>query len=272
VDKPSQSSKILVDPRDVNRPHGTTKSMPQESDYQFRPRDVAAVLFALVLPTVVTLVYFVWAERFAAGFQQATYAVAKVVQFAFPVVWVLWVQKRRPRASRPVTRGAGLGIVFGLVIAGAMLALYHFWLASADFFAAAEQQIREKIAGMQLGEPWIFVTVGVFYSLLHSLLEEYYWRWFVFGQLRRMAPVLVAIAISSLGFMAHHVIVLATYFGIGAPVTWIFSLAIAIGGAFWAWLYHRSGSLMGPWLSHLLVDAAIFLGIGYEIVQKTIGQ
>jgi membrane protease YdiL (CAAX protease family) len=113
--------------------------------------------------------------------------------------------------------------------------------------------------------------VGVFYSLLHSLLEEYYWRWFVFGQLRRMAPVWIAIAISSLGFMAHHVIVLATYFGIAEPVTWIFSLAIAVGGAFWAWLYHRSGSLVGPWLSHLLVDGAIFW-IGYEIVEKMIGN
>ncbi len=170
MDKPSQSSKILVDPRDVNRPHGTTKSMPQETDYQFRPRDVAAVLFALLLPTVVTWVYFVWAERFSASVQQATYAVAKVVQFAFPVVWVLCVQRRRPRASRPVTRGAGWGLVFGLVIAGAMVALYRYWLESADFFAAAEGQIREKIAGMQLGEPWIFVTVGLFYSLLQSLL------------------------------------------------------------------------------------------------------
>ena len=41
--------------------------MQQEADRQFRPRDVAAVLFALVLPTVVTWVYFVWAERFPAG-------------------------------------------------------------------------------------------------------------------------------------------------------------------------------------------------------------
>ena len=245
--------------------------MQQETDYQFRPRDLAAVLFALALPTVVTWVYFVWAERFPAGGQQATYVVAKVVQFAFPVVWVLCVQRRRPRVSRPMTRGVGWGLLFGLVIAGAMVALYRYWLESADFFAAAEGQMSEKIAGMQIGEPWIFATVGLFYSLIHSLLEEYYWRWFVFGQLRRMAPVWVAIAISSLGFMAHHVIVLATYFGIGAPVTWIFSLAIAIGGAFWAWLYHRSGSLVGPWLSHLLVDGAIFW-IGYEIVEKMIGN
>jgi membrane protease YdiL (CAAX protease family) len=130
--------------------------------------------------------------------------------------------------------------------------------------------MREKIAGFQLAEPWKFVALGVFYSLFHSLLEEYYWRWFVFGQLRRMTPVWVAVAVSSLGFMAHHVIVLAKYFGLASPVTWIFSLGIALGGAFWAWLYHRSGSLLGPWLSHLLVDAAIFAA-GYEIVRTMAG-
>lgn len=244
--------------------------MQQDAEYQFRSRDVFAVLFALVLPTLVTLVYFVWAERFPAGIQQATYALAKVVQFVFPIAWVLGVQGRRPHATGPVRKGAGLGLAFGLAVATAMLAVYHNWLKSTDFFTAAEGQMREKIAGFQLTEPWKFVALGVFYSLFHSLLEEYYWRWFVFGQLSRMTPVWVAVTVSSLGFMAHHVIVLATYFGLASPVTWIFSLGIAAGGAFWAWLYHRSGSLLGPWLGHLLVDAAIF-AVGYEIVQSMTG-
>ena len=65
--------------------------------------------------------------------------------------------------------------------------------------------------------------------------------------------------------MAHHVLVLATFFGWSSPATYVFSLAIAIGGAYWAWLYARSGSLYGPWLSHLLVDAGIFL-IGYDLL------
>jgi uncharacterized protein len=36
------------------------------------------------------------------------------------------------------------------------------------------------------------------------------------------------------------------------------------GGAFWAWLYHRSGNLIAPWLSHALIDAAIFT-VGYDL-------
>jgi membrane protease YdiL (CAAX protease family) len=64
--------------------------------------------------------------------------------------------------------------------------------------------------------------------------------------------------------MAHHVLVIGFYFGWTAPETWLFSFAVAIGGAVWAWLYHKSRSLVGPWLSHLLVDAAIF-AVGYDL-------
>jgi membrane protease YdiL (CAAX protease family) len=43
------------------------------------------------------------------------------------------------------------------------------------------------------------------------------------------------------------------------------SLCVALGGVFWAWLYHRSGSLLGPWLSHALVDLAV-MAIGYAML------
>jgi membrane protease YdiL (CAAX protease family) len=75
----------------------------------------------------------------------------------------------------------------------------------------------------------------------------------------------MAIVLSSLGFMAHHVFILGTYFGYGSLPTVAFSLAIALGGGVWAWIYHRSDSLYGPWLSHLFVDVAIFV-VGYDMV------
>ena len=60
-------------------------------------------------------------------------------------------------------------------------------------------------------------------------------------------------------------ILLATYFGWGSPLTWLCSFCVGIGGAVWAWLYHSTGRLRIPWISHLIVDAGIF-GLGYLIV------
>jgi membrane protease YdiL (CAAX protease family) len=231
-----------------------------------RPRDWAAVIFALILPTLVTLAYFILAASAPAKVQQTVYGLAKVLQFAFPIVWVLWIQ-RRTVAIWPLNfKGSFVGLIFGLAIAAAMYTLYDWGLEDTALLSAAAGPMRAKIAGMALDSPMLFIAVGVFYSLIHSLLEEYYWRWFVFGQMKDLSGVSTAIVVSSLGFMAHHVLVIGTYFGFLSPATWIFSLCVAIGGAFWAWLYHRSGSLLGPWISHLLVDAAIF-AIGYEIAE-----
>lgn len=229
--------------------------------------DWLAVLFALGLPTLVTLAYFVWSEGLDSGVRQAIYSFAKVVQFGFPIFWVWCVQKHRPKLLPISLRGAGLGIVFGLAVLIAALSLYHGWLKSADFFTSGVTAIQEKVAGLGISAAWKFTALGVFYSLFHSLLEEYYWRWFVFDQLKRLVPLPAAILVSAIGFMAHHVIVVASFFGMSSPITWLLSLAVAVGGVFWAWLYHRSESLIGPWLGHILVDAAIFI-IGYDLARS----
>ncbi len=229
-------------------------------------RDWVAVLFALALPTFVTLAYFVWSEGLDAGLRQTVYGVAKVVQFGFPIFWVGFVQRNRPKLWPVSYSGVGVGVAFGLSVLVAALGLYQGWFKDAPFFTAGIGPIQAKIADMGFNALWKFAALGVFYSLLHSLLEEYYWRWFVFDQLKRLTQLGPAIAISALGFMAHHVLVIGAFFGMSSPLTWLLSAAVAVGGAFWAWLYHRSGSLMGPWLGHCLVDAAIFL-IGYDLAK-----
>ena len=98
-------------------------------------------------------------------------------------------------------------------------------------------------------------------------MEEYYWRWYVFGQGRKIINVPTAIIVSSLGFMAHHVIVLSVYFGLFSFPTIFFSLSIAVGGAIWAWLYQKTGSLYGPWISHIFADIGIFW-IGWDLIAR----
>ncbi len=226
----------------------------------------AGAVFGMVFPTVVTLVYFLWASQFAVGVQQAIYAVGKTLQFVFPIVWVALLLRESIRPQRPRRDGIGLGLAFGLVVGVAAWFLYRDWLGETAAFAAAAEQIRGKILGLGVDSVWKYAALGLFYSLLHSLLEEYYWRWFVFGQLRRLVRLWPAILLSAVAFTAHHVLILGKFFGETPLLVVVLSSAVAVGGVFWAWLYQRSGSLYGAWLSHLLVDAAIFL-IGYDLVR-----
>jgi uncharacterized protein len=232
--------------------------------------DAAAALFALVFPAVLTWVYFVALAKGPAGPQQAAYAVGKTVQFVFPVFWVLAVQRRRPAWSRPRSTGIAEGLAFGLAVFAAGLAIFQFGMKSTAMLQAAGEQIAAKVAGFGIHGPGAYLCMALFYCVVHSFLEEYYWRWFVFGQLRDWMNWKMAVAVSSAGFTAHHVVLLATYFGWLSPATYVFSLAVSVGGAYWAWLYHRSGSLWGPWLSHLAIDALIF-AVGYDLVRPMFG-
>ena len=229
--------------------------------------DRAALLFAIAFPSFLTWVYFILLTESAAGRQLAAKSIGMVIQIGFPLFWFVCVQKQRLNWSRPKRDDLLIGGLLGLAIVAAMFGAYHLWLKPSGAFDAAAPSVIEKIKGMGIDSTAKFAALAVFYAVLHSLLEEYYWRWFVFAQLRRVTPLGPAIAISALGFMAHHVIVLSVYFGGGSFLSLFFSLGVAVGGVAWAWLYHRSRSLFGPWLSHALVDAGIFL-VGFEIVKS----
>jgi membrane protease YdiL (CAAX protease family) len=127
-------------------------------------------------------------------------------------------------------------------------------------------QLRRKTTDFGVDRPRAFLALAAFLCIVHSFLEEYYWRWFVFGRLRRLTPFGLAAIISALGFMAHHVFVLHQFLPAHFWTAVIpGSLAIAVGGVVWAWLFEKTGSITAPWLSHLLVDVAIMY-VGYRQV------
>lgn len=239
--------------------------MNQAAPQSIPAADRAVILISLVLPAAVTWLYFVALEGGAPWLQQGAFVIGKAIQFGLPVGWVLLVQRRWPKLVRPDARALAEGAIFGLAVAALMVVLYLAWLKPSGLFDQPAVEAREKIASFGIVSVPAFIVMAIFYSAVHSLMEEYYWRWFVFGQLTRWNNLPAAIGISCLAFTAHHVLVLARYFGWGSSLTWLFVLGVAIGGAVWAWLYRRSGSLWGPWLGHAIVDAAIF-AIGYDLV------
>jgi len=236
-----------------------------------RRADMAAIAFVIGFPSLLTWVYFVLLPDHGSLLQRSVFGVGKVVQFGFPIAWFLAVQRQRLRLGKPSGRGVLEGLGIGLAILVTMLVLYFAFLKPAGHFAVAEPAIRDKMAEFKLNALWKYAVFGGFYALCHSFLEEYYWRWFVFGQLRRFVPPWAAVVVSAVGFMAHHIILLGVYFGPWSFATAFFSFAVCVGGVIWAWLYYHGKSLYGPWLSHLLVDAGIFY-IGYDVMKDVLAH
>lgn len=229
------------------------------------------LLFACIWPTILTLFYFIllpdWGmEREAKAF----YGIGKALQFILPAaaIWLGWSFLPSFNLLASLSRkGICVGIITGIAIFAFMFLGYTSWIQNCDWFIAsgAKEAIRQKMSVMGVASPAAFIVLGVFYCIFHSALEEYYWRWFVYGSMTHTCSVLFSGIVSSLMFMSHHVLLLGVYFGWQNVFTYLCALGVAVGGLIWVWIYHANCSLTGAWISHIGPDAAIFT-IGYLIL------
>ncbi|MDR3234776.1 MAG: CPBP family intramembrane metalloprotease [Planctomycetaceae bacterium] len=212
-------------------------------------------LFALFFPLVLTLNYFILLADAPANVQKTIFGIGKVIQFALPVFWLPIFSTLSAHHSSQ-RKGMLLGLLFGILAAALMLIAYFgFLVQTGGLFAPdapARQEVISKMQGFGIDSVPALLLLGLFYSVIHSGLEEYYWRWFVYKKLAYSA------VISSTGFTLHHILLLGTYFGYASPYCWIGSFGVFIGGLVWCQLYRWSGSLCAVWLSHGIVDTAIF--------------
>jgi membrane protease YdiL (CAAX protease family) len=238
----------------------------------------ATVAFAMALPTATTWLYFVALPRWGEPGRPnpliaVAYSAGKIIQFLLPVLWWWWTARwrRSPEthdhlSSGRRARSLAWGTASGGLVALAMLELYFG--VFADWFrrVGVAEPIRARVAAVGIDDPLGFLALAAFYTVVHSFLEEYYWRWFVFHELREILGCRPALVLSSLAFASHHVVLLNTFFpGQWLEATLPFSLGVAVGGAWWAWLYDRDRTILGAWASHALVDAAL-MTIGFTLV------
>jgi len=227
--------------------------------------ETALIVLALLLPTLGAWAYFVQLAGRSGAL--AVYFGFKILQFSLPLaaIWLCPVtgpQYRDRRASTTLRHGLGSGAV----MASATLVGYFALLRGGGLAAAAAIRIAPKLDDFKIGGVVSFVVMALLLSFLHSFLEEYYFRGFIFNRLRSRLNDGAAIGVSSLGFAAHHVIVIATYVGWSYwGVTILFSVGLAITGAYWSVLYRRTNSLVAPWVSHVCADLAV-MAVGYDLL------
>lgn len=234
---------------------------PDRTEDGTAARFALAVIPAAIVPFLGSLIYFV----FFAGETWArwAYGAVKLFTLVWPLVATRFILDRPlPKVdwSSPRHRAAlGPGVIIG---GGISLLMLILWASPMGAYVAAyEPQIRAKV--VQLGVIDHYVPFALLLSFAHSGLEEYYWRWFLFGNLRTRLSYPAAGLLASLAFASHHAVILGQYFSL--PWTALFSLAVAIGGATWCWMYQRQKTLTGAWLSHAMLDLVIFW-IGYQML------
>lgn len=233
--------------------------MPNPMD---RPRHPWWALALLVpAPSVGAAAAMWWWPDGAVG--QTIFTLSKIWLFALPLAWHRWVDGGRWSGSPPSRGrrgGFGIAVVSGLLAGMAVVAAYVFVAPHLVDLDAAAREIR----AIGLDRPALVLAMAAYWILVNSVLEEMVWRWFVVRQGEAaLGSTTPAIWLSAAAFTVHHAVALAVY--LPPTATALASLGVGLGGAFWGWLYVRSGSVWPPWVSHALVDVAVF-GSAYHLL------
>ena len=222
-------------------------------------RRSAAVALALLLPAPTIGVLFGMFLLPDSHLGLVLFGASKVWILALPFLWQLIVNKARPSLSPARNGGFGISALLGIGISLFILAAYallRHQLIDTNAF-------REALVEIGLADPKRYIIGAAYWITINAVLEEYVWRWFVVQEFRQITSARVAIVLSALAFTVHHIFAMSVYFN--WHVVAMAATGIFIGGAIWSWCYVRFKSIWPGYISHAIVDFAVF-AIGWHIL------
>ncbi|WP_432797715.1 CPBP family intramembrane glutamic endopeptidase [Poriferisphaera sp. WC338] len=240
---------------DTNHKH---RELSEDGSKSHVRRAVIALLLLLPIPSLGTACGMYWLEGTAIG--QGLFFMSKIWILLLPLVWHLWVDKQKisfsPMKREEIGKGLALAAVMGTVICAIIFGAYYGYAKDAVDLSL----IKAKATEIGLDKPIFYIIAALYWITINSVLEEYVWRWFVFKKFETFTGGKIAIILSAFFFTVHHFIALASYFDVGLNLLCCFG--IMVGGMSWSWLYLKYRSIWPGYLSHTMVDVAVF-AIGY---------
>ena len=170
-----------------------------------------------------------------------------------PIIWLLKIERKLIEIPKPKFFDLITGVTVGILMFCLILSIYWLYLRSwIDV-----NLVREKLAKFSDLDRQAFIVSGVYFILINALIEEYFWRWFVYSRCEELKSGKAAVVISALFFTLHHTIGLATF--TNWRVALIGSLAVFIAGIIWSEYYRRYRSIWSNYFSHAIADLALYI-------------
>jgi uncharacterized protein len=95
------------------------------------------------------------------------------------------------------------------------------------------------------------IFIGLYIIFLNSILEEFFWRGFIFKELNK-ANRLMSYLLTGIAFSFHHIIFYYSWFTI--PITIIATLGLIAYSLFACYVFERYKDLYLCWMMHMFVD------------------
>lgn len=150
------------------------------------------------------------------------------------------------RYKRQLLTSLLLGIIVYIVIISAYLILKNF-IELGNIKEIIEDNLNVNRNN--------FIFVALYISFVNSLLEEFFFRGFVFLNLKKVGQKSIAYFFSALAFAIYHIAIMSNWFSI-----YLFILAMTglfVGGLIFNYLNDKSQNIYNSWLVHMFANFAI---------------
>jgi membrane protease YdiL (CAAX protease family) len=138
-------------------------------------------------------------------------------------------------------------LFLGLVLAVIYFSAFYLF---KDFLVLDE--IKAKLTGLISVNLEKLILVGLYIIIFNSLLEEYFWRSFLFKEFKKVVHPFLAYSLPAIAFSFHHVMFYYNWFSLP------FFIAVTFGLVAYSLIMNKvfdySKDLFTCWLVHALVD------------------
>ena len=157
---------------------------------------------------------------------------------------------------RKIAIGTLVGVLMGASIVGA------FEFLPDTLQKETFSRIALKIQTLHIQN--YFWLYAILLSLAHSLLEEFYWRFFLFEAFKKHIPRYRHLFVA-LAFSLHHFVVTIFYFDF--KLGFLLGFGVLVAGYIWTKLYEKENSLTAVWISHVIADIAL-MSFGFRALSS----
>ena len=166
---------------------------------------------------------------------------------------VLYLSLLRPK-KKGLLPAIALGVGIYVVILGGYFLVSPFF----DF---------SQIAGALTDNAGVtkdnFLYVSLYISFANSFLEEFFFRGFVFTNLKQHSGRKLAYIFSAAAFSLYHVAMMIGWF---SPALFLLVMAgLVVGGMIFNWLNEKLDTIYCSWLTHMVANFAIHT-IGFMLL------
>jgi membrane protease YdiL (CAAX protease family) len=144
--------------------------------------------------------------------------------------------------------GALLGVVF-------LLSIYSFFVILANRLIDAAS-IRNLLMKWNVQDQYLFSLLFIM-IFANSVLEEIYWRGYIFARLKANTGFFGTILLTSLFYASYHLITTGNLFSLQYGI--LLTTAVFLAGVFWGIVRYKSDSIWIPIISHMLADLGIMM-------------